>query len=217
MMASTGQQVVRGRPCTIDRSRILAAARELPIDQLTMASLARHLGVTPAALYHYFPNRDAVFDALAADLVDGVTVPDPELPWSDFLEQLAGNLRAHLLDSPWALALTGRTHPVGAGLRLVEQCLQVLMAAGFDARSAAQTSLLVIRFATMSAVFEATADPDREGAALFELAEREPDAVSTITRHLDLLGPVDHQAEFSAQLAAVLAGVSANYAPKDSS
>ena len=208
------QAARRGRPPRIDRATILAAARGIPVGDLSMAELARALDVTPAALYHYFPNRDAVYDALAADLLDGVAVPDLDLPWARFLEALAHNLRARLLESAWTVELTGRTQPISAGLRLVDRCLQVLIGAGFEPRTAMRATQVLVRFTTMAAVLEATAQADRQQATLVALSQSDPDAVATIVDHLDTIGPLDADAEFGSQLACVLAGI-ATLAPPE--
>jgi AcrR family transcriptional regulator len=55
------------------RKAILRAARELVVeggpDALTIAALAARADTSPSTLYYYLPNRDAVIDALAAELV----------------------------------------------------------------------------------------------------------------------------------------------------
>lgn len=60
----------RGRPASdrsrLDRSTIVAAARQVLDSQgrVGMRSTAAALGVDPMALYHYFPRREALMDAL---------------------------------------------------------------------------------------------------------------------------------------------------------
>ena len=56
------------------RRQLLDAARDLVVEggmaALTMAALAERADTSASTLYYYLPGRDAVVDALAADLVD---------------------------------------------------------------------------------------------------------------------------------------------------
>src|SRR5262249_21173660 len=65
-------------------------------DELSMAKIATHAGLSKALLYHYFPSKEAYFVATleekAAELQQR-TIPDPDLPP---LEQLSTSLDAYL-------------------------------------------------------------------------------------------------------------------------
>jgi AcrR family transcriptional regulator len=51
------------------------------LDGFSLARLARSVGVTPMALYNYFPSRDALLDAAAEAMFDGFAVPAAEGDW----------------------------------------------------------------------------------------------------------------------------------------
>ncbi|WP_246281962.1 TetR/AcrR family transcriptional regulator [Fodinicola acaciae] len=59
------------------RERILAAAIELfgevGYDRASIRALGGRLGITSAALYYHFPNKEEILVALAAKIADGVT------------------------------------------------------------------------------------------------------------------------------------------------
>src|SRR3954464_14202281 len=82
------------------RRRLLALGAELftqhAYDELSMARIAKHAGISKALLYHYFPSKEAYFLATleekAAELA-ARTAPDPELPP---FEQLSSSLDAYL-------------------------------------------------------------------------------------------------------------------------
>ena len=82
------------------RRQLLDAGAELfarhSYDELSMAEIARAVGISKALLYHYFPSKQAYFQATleqaAAELAETVQ-PNPELPP---VEQLAGSLDAYL-------------------------------------------------------------------------------------------------------------------------
>jgi AcrR family transcriptional regulator len=82
------------------RKQLLDAGADLfarhSYDELSMAKIARAVGISKALLYHYFPSKQAYFQATleqaAAELAATVQ-PDPDLPP---VEQLAGSLDAYL-------------------------------------------------------------------------------------------------------------------------
>ena len=67
-----------------------------PYDELSMNRIAKELGISKALLYHYFPGKQAYFEATLgawAEELRARTEPDPELPP---LEQLTASLGAFL-------------------------------------------------------------------------------------------------------------------------
>lgn len=89
--------------------RVLDAADEVLIhegaDALTTTRVAEAAGISVGSLYHYFPDKDAIVEALAVgywsdfeDLVDGVAHADEITPFEDpadaILDALAAGFRA---------------------------------------------------------------------------------------------------------------------------
>jgi AcrR family transcriptional regulator len=65
-------------------------------DELSMQTIADEAGISKALLYHYFPSKQAYFEATlsqAAEQLREATEPNPDLPP---LEQLEGSLDAFL-------------------------------------------------------------------------------------------------------------------------
>ena len=57
-------------------------------DELSMSRFAREAGISKALLYHYFPSKRALFEAVltrAAEELRDATEPDPSLPATDQL------------------------------------------------------------------------------------------------------------------------------------
>jgi AcrR family transcriptional regulator len=82
------------------RRRLLELGAELftkhSYDELSMAQIAREAGISKALLYHYFPSKQAFFQATLAETATEVlrrTTPDPSLP---ALAQLESGLDAYL-------------------------------------------------------------------------------------------------------------------------
>ena len=79
--AYTRLQVDERRRQLLERSAELFARHSY--DELSMARIARESGISKALLYHYFPSKQALFEATlrqAADEVQALTAPDPDLP-----------------------------------------------------------------------------------------------------------------------------------------
>lgn len=72
--------VARGRPATLSTQKVIEATRRLlrhtPTDDISLAAIARELKCTTVALYHYFPSRDALFEAVANDIFHDFPIQD---------------------------------------------------------------------------------------------------------------------------------------------
>jgi AcrR family transcriptional regulator len=82
------------------RRRLLELGAELftrhSYDELSMARIAREADISKALLYHYFPSKQAFFEATLAETAAEIlarTTPDPSLPP---LARLEGSLDAYL-------------------------------------------------------------------------------------------------------------------------
>jgi len=82
------------RPTTVKRTEIADAALRIIGDRgvtsLTMASLAKELGVTPGAPFRHFASRDEILEEVAARVVEimGASFPDSSLPPLERLSRL---------------------------------------------------------------------------------------------------------------------------------
>ena len=92
--AYTRMQVDDRRRQLLERGAELFATHSFA--ELSMARIAREVGISKALLYHYFPSKQDFFVAtlqLGAQEIARRTEPDPDLPP---LEALAGSLDAFL-------------------------------------------------------------------------------------------------------------------------
>jgi AcrR family transcriptional regulator len=82
------------------KANVLDGAFELlnaeGLDGITMRKLGAVLNVHAGALYRHFPSKEALLDAMAEKLLEGVTEPAPEGPWDEQLQVLAHRFRAAL-------------------------------------------------------------------------------------------------------------------------
>ena len=79
----------RGRPARLSQQAVITKTLELLADRLpdeiTLALLAEELQTATVSLYKYFPNRDALLDAVAEYFYSlfEFPEPDPKQPWQD--------------------------------------------------------------------------------------------------------------------------------------
>ena len=122
-----------GRPAQISRQKILEAAAELPVDDVTMSAVAARLGVTHASLYKYFPSRAALVAAVLMDLGERIEVPDPATTsWQEWVVAAGLRCRDHMVVHLGATGLL-RSSGLDAALgTLLHSFVDVLAAAGFS-------------------------------------------------------------------------------------
>jgi AcrR family transcriptional regulator len=78
----------------LERGAVLFTSH--PYEELSMSKIAAELGISKGLLYHYFPSKQAYFEATLgawAQQLQERTEPDPDLPPA---EQLKGSLDAFL-------------------------------------------------------------------------------------------------------------------------
>jgi len=128
-MAATRPRSPRRAP--LSRERIVAAALALVerdgLEALSMRNLGRELRCEAMSLYHVFPSKQHLVDALVEQALGSLEFPDPGLPAAERLRGIFHAYRAmahryarlfplvavHRLNTPW-------------GVRLIERMLQAV-------------------------------------------------------------------------------------------
>lgn len=125
-----------------------AAVRIADTDGLagvSMAGVAKRLGVTTMALYRYVDTKDTLL-AVMLDAAYG-TPPEPLAgqPWRDAIKGWATTLLATLREHPWVIHVRLATPPLGPNtLAWMDQGIEILTAAGLADQQAAASALLVV-------------------------------------------------------------------------
>jgi AcrR family transcriptional regulator len=121
----------------LSRERIEEAALELidrdGVDGFSTRKLAAELGCEAMSIYHYFPSRVHLTDALVDRFVGDVGLPDPGLPPLDRIRRVAMNYRKAALRHPnlYQVIATHRLN-TPTGVRLINGVLEMFVALGFD-------------------------------------------------------------------------------------
>jgi AcrR family transcriptional regulator len=157
------------RPLT--RDAIAAAALDLidrdGLEEFSTRKLGQALGVEAMSLYHHFPSKGELLDAVSERLMAEVALPTwaPGGDWIDWLRQVAHAYRAAARRHPHAfLLLAMRRFNAEGTFTFLEAHFGVLRDAGFDAGMTARifrTLGYFLNGAGLADVATATAQADR--------------------------------------------------------
>jgi AcrR family transcriptional regulator len=90
----------RGRPGRLSRHAIIEVASEMVGGEFTISRVARKLGVSPQALYYYFPNKDVLDRAITLHFLGQVPIPDPAgMHWKDWIRAWVTGCRKFMQES----------------------------------------------------------------------------------------------------------------------
>ncbi len=177
MRDSNGTAVRLGRPPTISRGRIAAAAAEGArndgLDSITVGSVANRLGVTSRALYHHIEGRDDIVAMACEHVLDPLTRTETTpLSVQHSLSELLELLRLTLLEFPGVgpyILRRGLADPVAE--RLIERFGLLLKKAGVAADETTARAVILLSWSISAVV--------REHGASTMLAAR--DAVAQVS------------------------------------
>jgi AcrR family transcriptional regulator len=155
----------------LNRDSIAAAALELidrdGLEEFSTRKLGQALGIEAMSLYHHFPSKGDLLDAVAERLMAEVALPEWARggDWIGWLRQVAHAYRAVALRHPNAfLLLAMRRFNAEGSFRFLEAQFGVLRDAGFDAGMTARifrTLGYFLNGAGLADVATATAQADR--------------------------------------------------------
>ncbi len=152
-------EVKRKRP--LDRERIEQVALTLlerdGLAAFSMRRLGKKLGVEAMSLYHHYPSKGHLFDALIDRLLSEIPPPDPTLDWKDSARAQSLAYRAVMLGHPrFAQFMLLHRMNTRAGLVWLESVARIFADAGFDAESGAR-AFRVLGYYLMGAILDETA------------------------------------------------------------
>jgi AcrR family transcriptional regulator len=131
---------VKGRRrAPLSRERAVEVAMGLAdaggLEQLTMRSLAKALGVEAMSLYHHAANKDDILDGMVDRIFGEIELPAPAAEWKEAMRRRAHSARAVLLRHPWALQLMeSRAVPGPANLKHHDAVIGCLRNSGFSVK-----------------------------------------------------------------------------------
>jgi len=123
----------------LTRGRIVDKALEIldteGVEGITMRRLGDALGVEAMALYHHFPNKDAILDGVLARIIEetGPALPLESADWKTVMlsgPASAGRAIAAHPNAGWLLL--GRQYTTAESIQMLEAPLAILRSAGFE-------------------------------------------------------------------------------------
>lgn len=181
------------RPAGLTRDAIVVAAlgliEERGLEDFSTRKLGERLGLKAMSLYHYFPSREALLDAVVDHMVAEVPLPDvSRIAWKRGLLRLAHGYRAMGHRHLPAVALLALRCPTSPTMQRFLGTLEgLLLKAGLKPRSAAQW-LLIQRDYVMGSLMTDHA------VSLFPLPTPQGRSGSAASRNTSLIVAGDHRA-----------------------
>ena len=102
----------RGRPRALNREVIISEALKLRPHDFSLPRVAEELGVSLPALYHYFPNKEALASAMVEQINELVKLADHQVVWHQYLRTVLIEYRAFLKQSDYAFGRGSREKEV---------------------------------------------------------------------------------------------------------
>ncbi|MCV7411464.1 hypothetical protein AWC05_08945 [Mycobacterium florentinum] len=178
--AETGGQRRPGRPSLLTSERVARAAFELVDTEgaaaLTIARLARELGVGPMTIYGYAESKDAILAMLPDLLLENLPALDMRRAWDTALEKVFLAIYRRFLDHRNVTQAIAELPVFGhAQAKIIEQVLHCLDKAGFCADEAfvLQRTLATYTLGfALFAIVETEAGADRPRSTWIHLLDK---------------------------------------------
>ena len=213
MSSSLKQERERLDQTTIVKSALALVDRD-GLEGLSMRKLGRELAVEAMALYHYFPSKDALIDAIVEAVVGEMGAPSEAGSWEERLRERFRSYRRLAQAHPHVFPLVGkRAVKNPEALAPVEQMLEILRDAGFSPYQALHSFRTLSSYAFGYALTEIVGfalEPSADGtAARFDVRTVDPERFPRMREVAPHVIACDHDVEFELGLDLILAGLAA--------
>ena len=196
----------------LSRERIESAALALiekhGLQDFSTRKLAAALHCEAMSIYHHFPSKAHLMDALLDRVIASIEVPAEDLPWHERMRRFLYSYRAMALKHPefFQFMALHRTNTRG-GLAMLERILRMFEAGGFDIETTARL-FRAVGYYLNGAALDETAGYARGPSAAEPVpaaeAAREFPLVARVNPYFQ---PKEREATFALGLEIMLGGV----------
>lgn len=147
---------------SLSRQGIETAAFEIiereGLDGFSIRKLAAALGCEAMSIYHHFPSKAHLMDALLDRYIADHDLPSGDLPWRERLAQVVMSMRHHAMRQPafFRFVALHRLNTAG-GLKLLDYMLAIFFDAGLNTESAVRLFRATISYYAIGAALDETA------------------------------------------------------------
>lgn len=202
----------RGRPARVSRDSIIAVARGIEHDQLSMQSVADKLGVDRSTINYHFSDRDELFSAVASSMFGQRFrgyAPPASPDWRLWVRSYANAVYEALINQPEFTSYVKLTlGSDSSAFTPVESLMEKLAESGFSTSDVAQMVAYiseVVHAAARNRVLVKSGGHPQEFELRKFLSEQAVESVPGIRRLIDL-DPLGNQEHFEFVLAMLIAG-----------
>lgn len=128
-----------GRPPRLSREEILETAMRMlesgGYKNLSIRSIAQHLGKSPGSLYTYFPDKQSLLDALGEQAFTNIQfILDDSLAWDQQISLWMEQVHSQLLSSQDLIFLMGLAGTSPKSLSVIQAISQLLETLGIESK-----------------------------------------------------------------------------------
>jgi AcrR family transcriptional regulator len=202
----------RGRPPSFSRSDLIAAARKIGPDAITLPALAAELGVARTSLYWHVRDRDEIGEVVLEAIFEetgGEWEPETGFSWDDVMASHARSVRRGLLAAGgWIRYATPRIALGHAKLHAINALVERLTESGFSVEEAARAYTYVFRvvLASIGSGDAPVTEMHRALASRFDQAAEDED-LETLRRVVELEARTSPEDQFEYELECTLRGI----------
>jgi AcrR family transcriptional regulator len=198
----------------LSRRRVLEAGvayvdRE-GLEALSMRKLGADLGVEAMSLYNHVPNKSALLDGMVEVLLGGLRIPPKDEDWEGRIRGAYRSLRMLARQHPNVFPLLMERPPdTMDGVWLVEEFLETLGSAGFDAKTALHAFRALSSYVTGYAMAEIRGFAMEPAGTRPGARDLTTDQFPRLSELRPVLGDIDRDAEFEFGLDLIFTGLRA--------
>jgi AcrR family transcriptional regulator len=202
----------RGRPPSFDRNELVAAARHLGPDAMSLPAVAEQLGVARTSIYWHVRDREELGELVLEAIIDeGQTAlwkPESGCSWNAVMESYARTTRGGLLAAEgWIRYATPRLVLRRAQLRAMNELIERLRECGFSIRDATHAFVFLFQIILASTGFSDAPVTVMHRALLSELATGDTNDLQTLHDAAVAAARTSPDAQFEYDLECALRGI----------